>query len=339
MHEPPFFSVVIPTYKRTDLLPRAVDSVLRQTFSDWEIIISDDELVEGETWQLMQRLAATDPRIRITRNPGPAHGHTPNVNHAFAQARGSWIKPLWDDDELLPECLAYFRAAIESQPDVVYVTCDGQLVKKLPPPPVAPPRPPVMAYRTESVQTLLAKYRQEATGEGPPPRMAVLRDVVANGVIFEDLPGILTAPDLPWFTRIATKGPSLWIRAVLVREYQTGQSSMTSRVSEESLDKQFAVVIRYQHSLLPPGDRRPSLAVNLQSLTLFRAAQRLKLGRPLASLRLALRVWHPLAWYHASRMIIQRRLPFLLSPIKREAYEIEGPASGDMLQKGRTIPR
>jgi glycosyltransferase involved in cell wall biosynthesis len=322
MREPPFFSVVIPTYQRPDLLPRAVDSVLRQTFADWEIIISDDEPTEGETWQLMHRLAATDPRIRITRNPGPAHGQTPNVNHAFAQARGRWIKPLWDDDELLPECLAYFRAAIESQPDVVYITCDGQRVKKLPPPPVAPPRPPVTAYRTESLQTLLAQYRQEATGEGPPTRMAVLRDVVANGVIFEEIPGISTAVDLLWFTRIAAAGPALWIRAVLVREYQTGQSSVTSRVTEESLDQQFAVVRRYQHDLLPPGDRRPSLAVSLQSLTVLRAAHRLRNGQPFASLQLGLGAWNPLAWWHAIRMIAQRGFPFLLSQINRTQITI-----------------
>ena len=36
-------SVVMPTYKRPDLLPRAVQSVLAQTFGDWELIVTDDE--------------------------------------------------------------------------------------------------------------------------------------------------------------------------------------------------------------------------------------------------------------------------------------------------------
>jgi glycosyltransferase involved in cell wall biosynthesis len=38
----PFFSVIIPTFNRATILPRALKSILSQSFSDWELIIQDD---------------------------------------------------------------------------------------------------------------------------------------------------------------------------------------------------------------------------------------------------------------------------------------------------------
>lgn len=325
MSPEPFFSVVIPTYKRPDLLPRAVESVRRQTCPDWEIIVSDDEPVEGETWKLMLQLAAKDSRIRITRNPGPAHGQTPNVNHAFSMARGRWIKPLWDDDELLDECLACFRAGIEARPDVVFVTCDCQRISSLPAPdaPETPAR--VVAYCSDSLQTLLAYYRQEPVGGGTPTRVAVLRRVVAEGVAFEEPPGITTTVDLLWFTRIAGKGQSLWMPVVLVREYQTGHVSVTSAVSDRSLDEQFALLRSIQHDMLPAALRSPSLPVSLQALRLLRAAQRLKDGRRREAVSLAASVWNPGAWLVFLRCLIQRRHPFMFTRVARTRLNVALP--------------
>ena len=49
--------------------------------------------------EFADRVAAIDPRVRVTANPGP-HGQAANINHAMSLARGEWIKPLHDDDEL-----------------------------------------------------------------------------------------------------------------------------------------------------------------------------------------------------------------------------------------------
>ena len=55
-------SVIIPTYNRKKLLPRAIGSILGQTEQDFEIIIVDDASTDGtEEWL---RFAYTDPRIR-----------------------------------------------------------------------------------------------------------------------------------------------------------------------------------------------------------------------------------------------------------------------------------
>ena len=47
MSSSPFFSVIIPTYNRANLLKKAVQSVLNQTFQDWELIVVDDGSDDG----------------------------------------------------------------------------------------------------------------------------------------------------------------------------------------------------------------------------------------------------------------------------------------------------
>jgi glycosyltransferase involved in cell wall biosynthesis len=62
----PFFSVVIPTFNRGDLLPYAVQSVLKQTFEDFEIIVSDN-CSSDDTPKVSKQFE--DPRFRYLRTP------------------------------------------------------------------------------------------------------------------------------------------------------------------------------------------------------------------------------------------------------------------------------
>src|SRR6478736_4125101 len=70
----PFITVAIPTYRRLPMLRRAVESVFAQTFTDWEMVVSDDETPPGETWNFLERLARSDPRVKPVMNSSP-HGH------------------------------------------------------------------------------------------------------------------------------------------------------------------------------------------------------------------------------------------------------------------------
>src|SRR5438309_10694150 len=99
-----FITVAIPTYRRLPMLRRAINSVFEQTFSDWEIVVSDDEVPPGDSWAFLQKLASTEPRVRPIMNTGP-HGACPNHNAALRGARGEWIKILHDDDMIKPNCL------------------------------------------------------------------------------------------------------------------------------------------------------------------------------------------------------------------------------------------
>lgn len=91
------FSLLTPTRDRADWLPWCIESVLDQTFQDWEQIILDN----GST--SVKHLVPDDPRIRYVRSP--ASGPADAFQQTLDLARGEIVHPLSDDDELVPHAL------------------------------------------------------------------------------------------------------------------------------------------------------------------------------------------------------------------------------------------
>jgi glycosyltransferase involved in cell wall biosynthesis len=104
---PPLFSVVIPTFNRSDLFPSAVSSILDQTFPDFEIILSDN-CSGDDTREVAQQFK--DPRFKYACTP---RHYTIADSWEFArkQASGSLILMLSDDDALLSTALQRFAEA------------------------------------------------------------------------------------------------------------------------------------------------------------------------------------------------------------------------------------
>lgn len=101
---PAVFSVVIPTFNRSDLFPYAVQSVLKQTFKDFEIIICDNCSTD-ETPRVAEQF--TDPRVKYVRTPR----HfviADNWEFARSHATGKFIMMLSDDDALVSTALERF---------------------------------------------------------------------------------------------------------------------------------------------------------------------------------------------------------------------------------------
>ncbi len=93
-------SVIIPTFNRSELLGRAIDSVLKQTYCNYEIIVVDD----GSTDSTRQMLAAYEDRIRYIYQENA--GQSVARNTGIRAARGKWVAFLDSDDIWLPEKLA-----------------------------------------------------------------------------------------------------------------------------------------------------------------------------------------------------------------------------------------
>ena len=94
-------SVVIPTLDRPKLLLRAIDSVLRQTYQEIEVIVVVDR-PDPDTVSAVQ--SVNDPRVRLIVNPyssTAAGARNAGADHAT----GEWIAFLDDDDEWLPNKL------------------------------------------------------------------------------------------------------------------------------------------------------------------------------------------------------------------------------------------
>jgi glycosyltransferase involved in cell wall biosynthesis len=103
MTTPPKLSVIIPTYNRAAYLQKTLDSVLQQTFSDYEIVVVDDgstDSTENLMAQLFAEWRALRERTRylVQRNQGKSVA----LNYALSEARGEWIAFLDSDDLWLP---------------------------------------------------------------------------------------------------------------------------------------------------------------------------------------------------------------------------------------------
>lgn len=127
MSSKPAVSVIISTHNRATLLPRALRSVLLQTFHDFELIVVDDASVDN-TDEVMQEFI--DERIRYIRHEmqkgGPAARNT-----GIRESRGTYIAFLDDDDEWLAGKLSGQHAKISSSSEKVGVIyCGGEVVSE-----------------------------------------------------------------------------------------------------------------------------------------------------------------------------------------------------------------
>ena len=120
----PFFSIVLPTYNRTDLLTRALSSIFKQTFKKFELIVIDDGSKLSTPSQLKKIQAQFyDPQIPIfwyflPENQGVSFAR----NYGIQKARSSWICLLDSDDEWVEDKLECYHKIItsESPPNLLF---------------------------------------------------------------------------------------------------------------------------------------------------------------------------------------------------------------------------
>jgi ADP-heptose:LPS heptosyltransferase/glycosyltransferase involved in cell wall biosynthesis len=111
-------SVLIPTYNYGRYLPEAIDSVLSQDFTDFEVLIGDDASTDDSA-DVIRRYAARDSRIRIQLHSANL-GLAANWNWCLQQARGKYIKYLFGDDCLASRhALGRMVALLEARPGAV----------------------------------------------------------------------------------------------------------------------------------------------------------------------------------------------------------------------------
>lgn len=102
-------TVYVPTKNRLALLTAAVESVIRQTHTDWELIVVDDGSTDGTAGYLAD-LCARDLRVRAISH-GTSQGGAAARNAAITSARGDFVTGLDDDDSFTPDRLERFASA------------------------------------------------------------------------------------------------------------------------------------------------------------------------------------------------------------------------------------
>lgn len=123
--QPPLVSIVIPTYNRSHLLPRSVESCLRQSHSNLEVIIVDDGSPDS-TPEVARALADADSRVHYVRQP---NGKLPAaLNTGHARARGEYMTWTSDDNRYDPDAIEVMVRYMQAHPGTGLVYCNCRLV-------------------------------------------------------------------------------------------------------------------------------------------------------------------------------------------------------------------
>jgi glycosyltransferase involved in cell wall biosynthesis len=120
----PKVSVCIPTFNRVKLLPFAIESVLQQTYQDFELIVCDDGSGDG-TPELMPQY--TDNRIKYIRHPQNI-GKSNNMRSGFDAATGEYFMKFDDDDKLTPNFLTRTTAILDKNSSIDFVGTDHWVI-------------------------------------------------------------------------------------------------------------------------------------------------------------------------------------------------------------------
>ncbi len=110
-------SICIPTYNGAQYLRECLDSVLAQTWADYEVLLVDDQSTD-ETLEIAHAYAARDPRIRVLQNEHNL-GLVGNWNRCIELAHGEWIKFVFQDDLIEPRCLELMIEAATGNQSIV----------------------------------------------------------------------------------------------------------------------------------------------------------------------------------------------------------------------------
>lgn len=123
----PPVSIVLPTYNRAHLLPRAIDSVLRQTYSAWELIVVDDRSTDG-TDGVVREYVRRDSRIRYVENTHK-QGCAGARNQGREVARCDFIAFVDSDDTWRPHHLQAVMEHFAGNEDLDWIYADSEIVE------------------------------------------------------------------------------------------------------------------------------------------------------------------------------------------------------------------
>jgi glycosyltransferase involved in cell wall biosynthesis len=122
----PKVSIVIPAYNNVQYIAETLDSVLNQTYEDYEVVIADHSSVDG-TMEVIQRYSG-NPKLRILSSTPTGGGAQANWNRVSSEAKGTYMKLVCGDDIIVPTAVAEQVEAFEAHPTAVLVASQRDLI-------------------------------------------------------------------------------------------------------------------------------------------------------------------------------------------------------------------
>lgn len=236
-------SVIVPVYQAERYLSACVESILQQSFQDFEIILVDDGSPDG-SGKICDEYAAKEPRIRVIHQEN--QGQAAARNHALTMARGKFLCFVDSDDLIHPKMLELLYGALEKS-GAPMAMCQ-MLERAECPEDFDRPREPQWQVFSMDENTLLTLYDREEYPGWVGCAKLIRKDIVERypftpGRVYEDNEAVCR-----W---LIAAGRLAWTREALYF-YRTNPDSTTQRkFSLKKLDYLWALrsIIRFYHGL------------------------------------------------------------------------------------------
>jgi glycosyltransferase involved in cell wall biosynthesis len=122
-------TTIIPTYRRPVFLKKAIESILSQTYSDFQICVYDNASGD-ETEKVVRSLMKVDPRIKYHRHPENI-GMMANYQYAFSKIDTPYFSFLSDDDYFLPIFYETAMRGFQNHPDAAFSACGVKAIDEM----------------------------------------------------------------------------------------------------------------------------------------------------------------------------------------------------------------
>ncbi len=230
--------VYLLSYKRPEYIAQAIDSLLVQTYQDFDLIVSDNS-GDDSVYSVIKDYENRDLRVRILRQPrilsAPNH-----FNLIIAEAKKSYpyFMLFHDDDALMPDALHRLLQTIEGSPDASAVSCNAFILegksKKL------DGLPLFNAYLNNEVQIkspveLIRRYITPRLGHTPFPSYIYRSSCVEVSQIDTREGG--KHADVTWLIKLLKKGRFIWLSEplMLYRQHGGNDSATMNLIDIQSL--------------------------------------------------------------------------------------------------------
>jgi glycosyltransferase involved in cell wall biosynthesis len=224
----PIVSVIIPTFNQAELLLIALQSVINQTFQDWEAIVIDNHS-QDTTKEIVESMNDSRIRYLIFSNQGIiAASRNQGINHA----NGNYIAFLDSDDLWYPSklstCLEYFRQGADATCHGMWIRKDGVLDKKF-----TPAQPSHNLY-----ETLLFKGNPLIATS----TVIVKKQCLKKFGIFSEDPSIVTVEDYDLWLRLAKNNVRWIIIPEILGEYTVHDKNASKNIKRQMMAEDVVVM-------------------------------------------------------------------------------------------------
>ena len=244
-------SVIIPTYNRKNTLPRAVESVLNQTYKPTEIIVVDDGSTDGTAdW-----LSANYSSLQIIQQPNK--GVSSARNAGINSARGDWIALLDSDDEWLPDKLEIQVKLLQNNAELRFCHTNEIWIRN-------------------GVRINQMKKHQKYGGHIfnkcldmcriSPSSVLFHQSILADVGYFDK--DLKVCEDYDLWLRITAKFPVLYIDEPLIKKYG-GHADQLSKVEDGIESHRIKVLEKLIMQQFTSGQKNAMLKMLIEKLTIF----------------------------------------------------------------------